>query len=54
MGKTEVMKAYTAGQWDAFNRVLNLLNELEEDSVRKKVIFHKVFGLRPNENYPKD
>lgn len=38
---------YISGQWEAFNRVLNLLNTFENRDVAKKDIYALVSDLRP-------
>lgn len=41
--------AYRKGQWDAYDRVLNLLNTIDEDPVKKGTIYGKIMDLRPKD-----
>lgn len=40
---------HISGQWDAYNRVLNFLNTLEDNLVDKKKIYKAVSDMRPRE-----
>lgn len=40
-------EGYLQGQWQAFNRILDVINTLEFKLVDKADIYHKVFEMRP-------
>lgn len=40
---------YRRGQWDAFNRVLNLINTFDKNMVDKTSLYAKVMEMIPKE-----
>lgn len=46
------MNDFERGQWHALNRVLTLLQTYDEKLVRKNVVYHDIFELRPVPDTP--
>jgi hypothetical protein len=44
---TKEERAYIAGQWDSYNRVLAYLNTLDTDLYDKTEIYKHIFSMRP-------
>ena len=46
------MTDFNRGQWEAFNRILALLNTFDTNLIDKKDIYKKVMDMRPEEKKP--
>jgi len=42
--------AYQQGQWDAFDRILNYLNTLDEQRPDKGKLYKAIMEMKPNES----
>lgn len=45
-------REYLLGQWEGFNRVLNLLNEMEDRMILKKHLYEQIMEMRPRPRRP--